>query len=602
MKLRTLLATSLLATPALAQECFWPGDSWSDHHYALTHSAKKPAAFMFFDARNRLLETFTFTGIDRRFTEGSGKATPQGTFVSSCSSKRSFRVSATWTGFVASNKTPPKDSPYLYGLKSSSLKSKGGPIDPKTWRYYTKVSMAVTGLGDLKGWNYSFTRTGPAFQLGVGANLRNIRYGASGWFKMTRTSRGSGHGLLGTYGDYNFNLDKCADDCIATYPIDHGKFDTCDSEKCSDALDLRFGQYVWRSFDEVELVRRTWNARSRTSSNYARSYAEIRVNPKANCSMSHTEVCFSLQRDNGSHIRFVDVRADEDRNSSAGNNFRNVLATLRLPDTDKFARWTTSCIDLSKISALQGLTKPYSLRLYFYGTPKSGSSDTYLDNVLLCGEGKICKKPTIRRVRNPILNFITTNCFTIEGADLDQVTDVRIGNKVITSMNSNDFGKAGYFVKRRDGTLCVYPPLCMEGSFKIEVRNRNCGSAYTGSASIRLTAPSGNRMATTPLQDADAEWCAFLYGKNRNNYYCIFASPFRVPSRLPGIIDLGIGNNFQLLIAFDSAGPRCWPWCIGKWPSVVKGRRLYFQTLVIDLNNLTKLPFEVTNITSTLFR
>ena len=45
--------------------------------------------------------------------------------------------------------------------------------------------------------------------------------------------------------------------------------------------------------------------------------------------LTHKEICFDIERDNGSAIRFVDIRADDDRTSSSrGDNFRTLLGTV----------------------------------------------------------------------------------------------------------------------------------------------------------------------------------------------------------------------------------------------------------------------------------
>ncbi|MCB9890069.1 MAG: hypothetical protein H6833_00290 [Planctomycetes bacterium] len=593
------LATSLFSAPAIAgDKTYWPSDTVGDQWAAIYPD---PSAFLFFDSSNKHLETYAWEGTDRSFVQyTNGTARLRGTVASVNNWNRRFTVDLMLSGYTG---TAPKDSPYLYGLKSSALIKNGGPIDPSSWRYYTTMNGTLGGMGDLTGWKVALTRTGPAFQMGVGANLRSIHNGASGWFTTKVLSRGAKWWLNAPWGDYNFNLDPGPGDCIAYYPFDHNKPESCDEEPCSDALNVSGGTKYFLDLYELELRYDYWYASSRTSSKYPTAWIEVAVDPKTGCQMTNSSICFDLWRDNGSAIRYVDVRIDEDRSTSAGDNFQTIVKSLTLSPTDKWSRWETFCIDLSGISELQDVTKPYAVRLYFYGTPTSGSrTTTRLDNLALCGKGEPCKKPTITRIDNPKLELVTTNCFRVIGTDMNQVTDVRINGKMISSMNSNDFGTTGYFVKVDNSTFCVYPPLCMEGKFSLEVRNSNCGSAWTGSASVSLVQPSGNRLATTPEQDFDADWCAFVYGKNVNNYYCVFASPYNKRSYLPGIIDLGIGDNFSLLIAFDSPGPKCFPWCVGKWPSVVKGMTLYFQSLVVDLDNFTQLPLEVTNVTQTYFR
>src|SRR5690606_14565497 len=58
----------------------------------------------------------------------------------------------------------------------------GGPIDPSMWRYYRTSRGFLTGLGAYDGALLRLQETGPAFQIGAGANGKSTDFGASGWF------------------------------------------------------------------------------------------------------------------------------------------------------------------------------------------------------------------------------------------------------------------------------------------------------------------------------------------------------------------------------------------------------------------------------------
>lgn len=86
---------------------------------------------------------------------------------------------------------PPPGSPYRQ-LDPSAYIENGGPVDTSTWYYYVTTVAVLTGLGNNAGTMIHFDNTGPAFQVGFGANGKNINYGGSGW-------------LIGTYTDINGN-------------------------------------------------------------------------------------------------------------------------------------------------------------------------------------------------------------------------------------------------------------------------------------------------------------------------------------------------------------------------------------------------------------
>lgn len=64
-------------------------------------------------------------------------------------------------------------------------------MDTSTWSYFTAYTGTLTGTGDYAGATMTITRTGPAFQIGIGANGKNLNFGGSGWFLWTMTHQPS---------------------------------------------------------------------------------------------------------------------------------------------------------------------------------------------------------------------------------------------------------------------------------------------------------------------------------------------------------------------------------------------------------------------------
>jgi hypothetical protein len=101
---------------------------------------------------------------------------------------------------------PPAGSPKKE-LDPSAYIENGGPIDTSTWYYYEVTQCLLTGLGNNAGAVVNFVRMGPAFQVGFGANGKNLNFGASGWLQGTYTDpSGTDHDI---YGDINIDLNPC---------------------------------------------------------------------------------------------------------------------------------------------------------------------------------------------------------------------------------------------------------------------------------------------------------------------------------------------------------------------------------------------------------
>ncbi len=144
----------------------------------------------------------------RSFEElGDGTARLRGTLVDEDDSDDRWLVDVHFFDRVDAGDPPPEGSPKKE-LHPSAYVENGGPVDPRTWHYYVRTEGTITGLGDNDGCTIQISRDGPAFQVGVGANGKNVRYGASGWLDQLIDCRGEEP--FECKGDFNLNLD---DDC-----------------------------------------------------------------------------------------------------------------------------------------------------------------------------------------------------------------------------------------------------------------------------------------------------------------------------------------------------------------------------------------------------
>ncbi len=89
-----------------------------------------------------------------------------------------FDVDGTFTGRTA---IAPPGSPKYEGngaLQAFQM------ANSANWWYYTGLTGTLKGVGSFAGDEYYFVRYGPAFQLGVGANLKNQEFGGAAWLSI----------------------------------------------------------------------------------------------------------------------------------------------------------------------------------------------------------------------------------------------------------------------------------------------------------------------------------------------------------------------------------------------------------------------------------
>ncbi|MCA8943271.1 MAG: hypothetical protein KDB80_11980 [Planctomycetes bacterium] len=103
---------------------------------------------------------------------------------------------------------PPAGSP-----KTNWLVVNNG-VDTGEWRYYQNMTGTLTGQICLQGAVLQLTRRGESFQIGEGANLKDLSFGASSWFDYTVISQADDPACFipdGGVGDFNLTL---GNDCI----------------------------------------------------------------------------------------------------------------------------------------------------------------------------------------------------------------------------------------------------------------------------------------------------------------------------------------------------------------------------------------------------
>ncbi len=80
-----------------------------------------------------------------------------------------------------------------------------GPVDTDDWYYYTDTFGTLDGSASGLPF-YLLSGKGPAFQVGVGANGKNVEFGASGWLDVEDLFTGEVYN-----GDINIDLKRVPD-------------------------------------------------------------------------------------------------------------------------------------------------------------------------------------------------------------------------------------------------------------------------------------------------------------------------------------------------------------------------------------------------------
>jgi hypothetical protein len=134
-----------------------------------------------------------------------GTATLKGDAWSLQSADRGFHIDIQLSGLatIGGVGSPKKE------LLDTAYSTFGGPVDPDKWNYYTSAVGSLTGFGTYAGYAVAISNFGPPFQIGEGANGKNIDFGGSGWFEVKSSNAppaDAPHLMVGSIGDGNITL------------------------------------------------------------------------------------------------------------------------------------------------------------------------------------------------------------------------------------------------------------------------------------------------------------------------------------------------------------------------------------------------------------
>ncbi|MEZ6017846.1 MAG: hypothetical protein R3F49_22265 [Planctomycetota bacterium] len=135
-----------------------------------------------------------------------------------------FRASVDFTGRIDPGDAayPPQGSPKKE-LVAAGFVEHGGPVDTRSWRYYTGTTGRLEGLESLAGAVVNVSRFGPPMQVGMGASGKNLDFGLASWINVTLEAQPTtGIALPGVLqrGDINLDLMGSCMDCAGGAPED----------------------------------------------------------------------------------------------------------------------------------------------------------------------------------------------------------------------------------------------------------------------------------------------------------------------------------------------------------------------------------------------
>ena len=173
---------------------------------------------------------------------------------------------------------------------------------------------------------------------------------------------------------------------------------------------------------------------------------------------------------------------------------------------------------------------------------------------------------------------------TILGKNLEWPQAIYLSSKKITDFTPVDTTKIKF----------TLPKMFELGKYRLSVETPG---GRTGTLPFEVKGTHPSEIYATP---AILRAFPFLYKvyTDRNWYAFFMVSPEKKPSTIPGVINMGIGNNFSTLVHFftiqaDSRGYGETKFTIP--PAAPHDIRVYFQAITMDPGNIT-FPVEVSNI------
>ncbi len=206
---------------------------------------------------------------------------------------------------------------------------------------------------------------------------------------------------------------------------------------------------------------------------------------------------------------------------------------------------------------------------------------------------RVC--PRVYGVQNTSLPNVTDSPFVIDGDVLAGVDRISFGSHTITSRGSNTWAD-GWFRIVSDDRIELYPPQgLVPTTYTVRLHN----SIFTSTPfDVSLTRQTTLTLGGPNTALAGFELVAARGPASSQSLALLCLSDSNRPSSAPGIVDLGLGNNFASLITWPIAVPFGLLSGAARWSIPRVPGTWYFQTAIADPNARNPLPMPVTNVRS----
>ena len=131
-----------------------------------------------------IADDFAFVELGQLREFAGGRACLEGRLQSVSRPELGFDLRIDYRARVAGDELVVRD----HRLPSTAYAARGGPVRPELWHYYRRAQGILVGTGDLAGSVIELRSRRGALQVGLGANGRNLDYGATSSFELEARS------------------------------------------------------------------------------------------------------------------------------------------------------------------------------------------------------------------------------------------------------------------------------------------------------------------------------------------------------------------------------------------------------------------------------
>ena len=205
------------------------------------------------------------------------------------------------------------------------------------------------------------------------------------------------------------------------------------------------------------------------------------------------------------------------------------------------------------------------------------------------------RRPELTGFSPSSLGNVGNTPFLLQGERLDLTTSVLCGLTTITSQSPTTW-QDGYFLILSPTTIALYLPQgLLPGNYTVRASNAQGSSSPVNVAVVA----NANFQLGTPIRVGSNQSFEVIASRGAlsANALCVFCiSTSNLPSDAPGVVNLGLGNQWSDLLTspFDGfdAATRSVTFVVPPMPFPLA----YFQAAAFDVGNPNPFPLPVTNV------